>query len=174
MAAARLGQRDEARAAITAGHQTREHGHRDELHDEIGGQFACTPAKESYLAGTVLADVHDGEADAIRELQTALRLFQDGPAEHRSYGCEAIVSINLALAQLRHGDLDAVDLGPVLGLPSDKRIDALPQRLAVVRSELATPRYQGSAEARELDEHIEDFGRETIVSDLHDLPATPG
>lgn len=174
MAAAKLGQPDEARAAITAGHQARERGHRDELHDEVGGQFACLPSKEHYLAGTALADVHEGEADAIAELRTAIRLFQDGPAEDRSYGCEAMASINLALAQLRHGDLDAVDLGPVLGLPSDRRIDALPQRLVAVRSELASPRYQGSAEARELDEHIEDFGRETIVGDLHDLPATPG
>ncbi|HUY52169.1 MAG TPA: hypothetical protein VMV92_41780 [Streptosporangiaceae bacterium] len=82
--------------------------------------------------------------------------------------------IHLALAQLRHGDLDAVDLGPVLDLHSDKRIDALPQRLAAVRSEFTAPRYQGSAQARTLDERIEDFSRQTIVSDLHDLPATLG
>jgi len=174
MAAAKLGQPGQARTAIRAGRQAREGGHRDELHDEVGGQFACTPAKESYLAGTALADVHEGESGAVAELQTAIRLFQDSPPEDRSYGCEAMAGINLAVAQLRHGDLDAVDLGPVLTLPSDKRIDALPQRLAVVRSELATPRYQGSAGARELDERIEDFSHETIVGDLHDLPAAPG
>lgn len=173
MAAAKLGQPDQARTAIIAGRQTRGREHRDELHDEIGGQFACQPAKQSYLAGTAFADLHDGESDAIAELQTAIRLFQAGPADDRSYGCEAIAFINLALAQLRHGDLDAVDLAPVLTLPPDKRIDALPHRLSAVRSVLAAPSYQGSAQARELDEQIENFSRETIVGDLHDLPATP-
>ena len=59
------------------------------------------------------------------------------PAEERSYGCEAIARINLALVRIRDGDLDAHDLRPVLDLPGDKRIAALPQRLAVVRAELA-------------------------------------
>jgi hypothetical protein len=174
MAAARTGQRDQARAAITAGHQAREHEHRDELHDEIGGQFACPPAKETYLAGTALADLRDSENDAIGELQTAVRLFQTGPEEDRSYGCEAVAGINLAVVQLRHGDLDAVDLAPVLSLPSDKRIKGLPQRLADVRSELASPRFRGSAEAGALDEQIEEFSQETIVSDLHNLPVGSG
>ncbi|HEV2371777.1 MAG TPA: hypothetical protein VGS19_06365 [Streptosporangiaceae bacterium] len=174
MAAAKTGQRDQARAAITASQQARESAHRDELHDEIGGQFAFHQAKQSYLAGTALADVAEAEADAISALQTAIGLFQASPEADRSYGCEAIAGINLAVAQLRLGDLDAVDLGPVLTLPSDKRIDALPQRLAAVRSELAAPRYRGSAEASALDDQIEEFSRETIVGDLHDLPATRG
>jgi len=43
-----------------------------------------------------------------------------------------------------------------------------------VRAELARPRYQGSPQARNLDERIEDFGRDTIVGVLHDLPAGSG
>ncbi|HUY50990.1 MAG TPA: hypothetical protein VMV92_35675 [Streptosporangiaceae bacterium] len=173
MAAAKLGQPDQTRSAIAAGRQARERQHRDELHDDIGGQFACQPAKQSYLAGTALAELPDGGTDAITELQAAIRLFQAGPPHDRSYGCEAVAFINLALAQLRHGDLDAINLMPVLTLPPDRRIDALPHRLSAVRSELAAPRYQGSTQARELDEQIENFSRETIVGDLHDLPATP-
>jgi len=37
--------------------------------------------------------------------------------------------------------------------------------------ELARNPYQGSPWATELDEQIEDFTRDTIVRDLHDLPA---
>ena len=112
-------------------------------------------------------------AAAADQLGSAIGLFETGPAADRSFGCEAIARINLALARLRSGDLDAVDLRPVFSLPADKRIDALPQQLAIVRSELAHPRYQGSAQARELDERIEDFSRETIAAALHDLPAGP-
>ena len=39
---------------------------------------------------------------------------------------------------------------------------------------LASSRYQGSASASEMDERIEDFGRDTVVGDLHDLPTGPG
>ena len=173
MAAAKLGQPDQTRTAVIAGPRTREREHHDDLHDEIGGQFAFQPAKQSYLAGTAFADLHEGESNAVAELQTAIRLFQAGPADELSYGCEAIAFINLAVARLRQGDLDAVKLTPVLTLPSGKRIDALPHRLSSVRSELAASRYQGSAQARELDEQIENFSRETIGGDLHDLPATP-
>jgi len=49
----------------------------------------------------------------------------------------------------------------------------LPQPLARVRAELAQPRYRGSPQARDLDEQIEQFGRDTIVGVLHDLPASP-
>jgi hypothetical protein len=173
MAAARLGQPGETRAAIAASHQIREHDHRDELHDEIGGEFACPPAKESYFAGTALTDLHEAEPDAITELQTAIRLFQAGPDEERSYGCEAIAHINLALVQLRHGDLDAIDLTPVLALPPDKRIDALPQRLTAIRAELATARYQSLVQARDLSERIEEFSHDTIGHELHELPLGP-
>ena len=55
-----------------------------------------------------------------------------------------------------------------------KRIASLSQRLGRVRAELARPHYQGSAQARELDEQVEDFGGDTIVGALHDLPASPG
>jgi hypothetical protein len=171
--AARLGEPDEAAAAVTSAHEARDRGPRDVLHDEIGGEFGCSPAKESYLAGTALADMPQSEPAAIRELQTAVRLYSSGPAEERSYGCEALAHINLAVVHIRKGALDAVDLEPVFGLPSAKRIDALPQRLAAVRTELAQPIFRGSAQARELGERIEEFSHDTVVADLHDLPGGP-
>ena len=41
-------------------------------------------------------------------------------------------------------------------------------------TELAHRIYQGSPQARELDVRIEEFSRESIVADLHDLPAGLG
>jgi hypothetical protein len=65
-------------------------------------------------------------------------------------------------------------LDSVLSLPPTRRIAALPKRLTVARTELAHPRYQGSAQARDLDERIEEFTRETIVAGLRELPSAPG
>ena len=55
-----------------------------------------------------------------------------------------LAAINLAVARLRMGDLDAARpaLVPVLALPPGKRTDPLPQRLETVRAELASSRYQ--------------------------------
>jgi hypothetical protein len=89
---------------------------------------------------------------------------------------EALARIELATARLRARQLDVATaaMAPVLALPSAKRIASLSQRLSRVRAELASPHYHGSAQARELDEQVEEFGRDTIVSALHDLPAGPG
>ncbi len=172
-AAAAYGDAEETRGAIRAAEEARQHGHGDDL-DEIGGEFAFLPARQACLVGHTLSNLTGSEASAAEELRNAIRLYQAMPAEERSYGSEAIAHINLAIAQVRGGDLDAVDLQPVFSLPADKRIDALTPRLAAVRNALASPRYQGSPEARDLDEQIEDFGHETIVAALHDLPAGPG
>ena len=96
-----------------------------------------------------------------------------GPGEQYNYGCVAVAHIDLATALLRAGRLDAAAaaLSPVLSISPDQRIDLLTPRLTRVRSELARNPYQGSPQATALDEQIEDFTRETIVRDLHDLPA---
>jgi hypothetical protein len=64
-------------------------------------------------------------------------------------------------------------LEPVLSLPSGQRFAALITRFTRVRAELAHIRYQGSAQARGLDERIEDFTRDTIATGLHELPGGP-
>lgn len=108
------------------------------------------------------------------ELEQAAELYAagPGPAEDHGFGMEALAHIDLAVARFRTDNLDAtaIALAPVLSLPTGKRIKNLPQRLGRVRAELAGPRYQGSAQARELDEHIEEFTRDTIVAGLHELP----
>jgi len=85
---------------------------------------------------------------------------------------EALARIELATARLRARQLDGAvaAMAPVLALPSAKRIASLSQRMGRVRAELARPHYHGSAQARELDEQVEEFGRDTIVGVLSALP----
>jgi hypothetical protein len=174
MAAAKLGYAQEANAAIADAQEARDSGQGDDLHNGVGGQFGFSPGRQSFMTGTALCDVAGGETGAITELRTAIRRFETGPAKERSYGCESGAYINLALTRLRVGELDAADLTPVFGLPTERRISQLPRLLAPVRSELARPRYQGSPQARDLDEQIEQFCRETAASDLHSLSGEPG
>ena len=168
-AAAGFGDADEARRAVTDAAEARHRGPADELQTEIGGQLAFGGAKQAYLAGSTLTQLPGSDTPAVGELGSAIGMFETGPAEERSYGCEAIARINLALIRIRNGDLDTDDLRPVFGLPADKRIDALRQRLAIIRTELAKPQYQGSARANGLDEQIENFGREMISAGLREI-----
>jgi hypothetical protein len=46
----------------------------------------------------------------------------------------------------------------------------LAPRLHLVRNELAAPCYQGTLQARQFDEQIEQFCRDTIATHLHDQP----
>jgi tetratricopeptide (TPR) repeat protein len=173
-AAARLGDPGVARGAIAAAAEAREREHQDDLL-EIGGEFSFSRATQHYLAGSVLIEIPQAEAEAIEELHHATELYSGRPApgEHYGYGSVALSHVDLATARLRAGQLDAAiaALEPALSLPFGQRIIAIPQRLSRVRAELAHQLYQGSPRAKELDERIEEFTRETIVADLHDLPA---
>ena len=173
-AAARLGDTTAAHQAIVSATEAREREHRDDLL-EIGGEFGFSRATQHFLAGSALVEIPQTQTMAIDELQRATELYAagPGPGEQYNYGCVAVAHIDLATALLRVGRLDAAAaaLGPVLSIPPDQRINRFPPRLTRIRSELARNPYQGSPWATELDEQIEDFTRETIVRDLHDLPA---
>ncbi len=127
------------------------------------------------MAGSALVEIPQAESGAIEDLQRATELYAagPGPGEQYGYGCVALAHVDLATALLRAGRLDAaaMALGPALAVSPGQRISAIPEHLGRVRSELARNPYQGSPQATELDEQIEDFTRETIVRDLHDLPA---
>jgi transcriptional regulator with XRE-family HTH domain len=172
-AAARLGDAVTARRAIDSAAEARAREHQDELL-EIGGEFRLSRASQHYMAGAAIIELPGATTEAITELEQAAELYaaDPGPGEDHGFGMEALAHIDLAAARFRTGNLDAaaLALAPVLSLPTGKRIKNLPQRLGRVRAELASARYQGSAQARELDERIEEFTRDTIVAGLHELP----
>jgi hypothetical protein len=171
-AAAKLGNAGVARRAIGKAADARELRNNDDLL-QLGGEFAFSQASQHYLAGSTLLEIPDAEHDAITELERATELYRAGPedGEHHSFELHMLAHIELAAARLRAGDLDGARpaLHPVLSLPPAKRIDPLPQRLEMIRSELTRPRYQGSSQAGDLVVEIENFSRDTIASALSAL-----
>lgn len=171
-AAAKVGDPGAARNAIGKAGDARELRNNDDLL-QLGGEFAFSLASQRYLAGSTLLEIPDAERDAITELERATELYLAGPeeGEHHSFELHMLAHIELAAARLRVGDLDGARpaLHPVLSLPPVKRIDPLPQRLEMIRSELTHPRYQGSSQAEDLVAEIADFSLDTIVSALSSL-----
>jgi hypothetical protein len=176
-AAARLGDADAARQAVTNAHNAREHEYSDDLLD-IGGEFAISLATHHGFAGAALAEIEGGEPQAADELERAIGLYNagPGPGEEHWFGGKPLAGIDLAAIRLRSGALDAAvaALEPVLTLLPAQRITALVTRLTLVRTELAAPVFQGSMQARVLDERIEEFGRESITAGLHSLSGGTG
>ena len=172
-ASARLGDAEAARQALADAEEIGGHEWRDDL-TEIGGDFDLSRASGHYLAGSALIEIPGAEDSAAAELESATSLYAagPGPGEVFGYTMEALARIELATARLRARQLDGAiaAMAPVLALPSAKRIASLSQRMGRVRAELARPHYHGSAQARELDEQIEEFGRDTIVGVLSALP----
>jgi hypothetical protein len=175
-AAASSGETDAAQRAIADAREAHETDYGDDLL-EIGGEFRLSWASHHSLAGSALIEIPGAESDAAAELEQAAQLYQTGePDQVFRYTLEARARIDLGTARLRAGALDAASdaLAPVLGLPPAKRTLELPQRMRAVRRELAQPIFRSSAQARELDEQIEDFGAEAITTGLAALPGTTG
>ncbi|HVB42918.1 MAG TPA: hypothetical protein VNF47_09465 [Streptosporangiaceae bacterium] len=176
-AAATLGDADTARQSVIAAHEARSQEHHDDLQD-IGHSFTLSLATHHSDAGRALSAVPGAEGQAAEELQRAIGLYDAGPdpGEEHWFGGKALAGIDLAVVRLRSGALDAATaaLGNVFSLAPAQRVSQLTHQLSLVRAELAAPVFRGSAPARELDEQIEEFGRETADAGLHSLSGGPG
>jgi transcriptional regulator with XRE-family HTH domain len=175
-AAARTGDADGARRALADASDALHSAHDDDV-AAIGGEFGLSAATGHYFAGSALVLIDDAENQAADRLEQAFSLYEAGPepGEQHWFGAKAMTSIDLATIRLRSGALDAAvtAIEPALSLPSARRINALMTRLRLVRTELAAPVFRGSAQARDLDERIEEFGRDSVTAGLHALPAGP-
>jgi transcriptional regulator with XRE-family HTH domain len=171
-AAAALGDGDAAARAVATAHEARERDQSDELL-EMGGEFAVSLATHHYFAGAALSAIRGAESAAAGEIENAAALYEagPGPGEEHSYETRAMACIDLAAIRLRGGALDAAEtaIAPVLELPPSERVSRLGSKMRLIRVELAEPRYQGSAQARDLDQRIEDFIRDTMAAGLHGL-----
>jgi transcriptional regulator with XRE-family HTH domain len=173
---AALGDADSARQAVNAAHEAREREHHDELL-ELGGEFFVSPATHHYFAGAALAEIDGAHPAAISEIERAVTLYDAGPPQGQTYhfGIKALASIDLANVRLRAGALDAATaaLQPVLALPPAQRTTHISSRIKLVRAELAAPIFRTSAQARRLDELIEEFTGDSATTGLHALPGAP-
>lgn len=172
LAAARLGDTDTARQAVRDAHEARDPDYNDDL-VEMGGKFVISKATHYGFAGAALTAIPGAEREAAGELEQAIGLYDEGPGEREQhwFAGRPLASIDLGVARLRSGALDAAAsaLEAALSLSPAQRITRVTARLAAARDELAAPIYRGSAQARELGERIEEFGRETIVVGLRSL-----
>jgi hypothetical protein len=171
-AAARMGNPDTARHAVTLAHAAREGDFDNELLD-IGGEFSVSLATHYAQAGAALADTGGAERDAVIELERSVSLYDrgPGPGEQHWFGGKALASTDLAVVRLKTGALDgaATILEPVLTLPPAQRVSSLTARLALVRRELAAPVFRDSPQARDLGDQIEEFDRTAVTAGLHSL-----
>ncbi|MHB9861701.1 XRE family transcriptional regulator [Streptomyces sp. YIM S03343] len=120
-----LGAEDEALGALARAREARD-SLRDE--DDIGGIFACNPARqENYAAGVQLRVGRT--VDALRAADHALALLSAQPV--RAYGTEAQIHISKAAAHLSTGEAEGAleSLAPVLALPPDHRLAPVIRRL---------------------------------------------
>jgi hypothetical protein len=152
------GERGQAAIAIAAAGKARAGAHWDDLHDEVGGEFAFDDAKLWYYEALTLADAED-PAGAEHAAAVAISLYQGVPARARSYGCEALARVQLARARLMGRKLDdAADaLGGMLSLDPQMRIGSLSEYLETCRELLRAPAYRGSSTARQLDQQLAAF-----------------
>jgi hypothetical protein len=175
-AAARTGDADGARRALADASDALHRAHDDDV-AAIGGEFGLSAATEHYFAGSALVLIDDAENEAADRLGQAVSLYNAGPrpGEQHWFGAKAMASIDLATIRLRSRALDAAvtAIEPALSLPSARRINSLMTRLWLVRKELAAPVFRGSTQARELDERIEEFSRDSVAAGLHALPTGP-
>ncbi len=171
-AAARLGDTDTTMTQISRAADIYDSDYTDDLL-AFGGQFGLSRACYHYLAGSAAADLPGAESEALSRLDQSVQLYETGPepGEDHSEDCYMVARIDLAAAYLSTGELDAAltGVGPVLALPPGRRTSRLPKRLSRLRREIAVTRYRGAPEARDLDDQIEQFTRETITSLLQSI-----
>lgn len=163
----KIGSATETERCIHAATDAAEGSGTDHLHDEVGGVFGFSDAKASYYSGATY--IHLGLAEpALAATERTIELYRTGPARQRSYGAEALARVDSAAAHLINGSIDgaAEALLPVLELDEDKRIAQLEERLTGLRRRICAPAFRGVAEARVLDERIEEFCGATATRNL--------
>lgn len=131
---------------------------RDDLYDEVGGEFGWGPSRHAACAGTALLAVGDAEG-AVSRARTALELLPSDPfgdlVTERTH-------IDLAAAELTRGNLDAAEesLESVWRVPVPQRRHSLTDRLGQMSRVLTTGDWSADRQAANLHDRIEVFNTE--------------
>ncbi|MFI1889022.1 DNA-binding protein [Streptomyces jumonjinensis] len=154
---AHLGDTVSARRAIRLS-QEDGYGHRDDLHDGVGGEFGFTAERLAMSNSSTALLIGDG-VQAEAAARQALTLIQTRPSGSRSAAVLGSAAADLALARLMSDDVDgaAVALEPLWTVPGEQRATGLLTRAARLRRLLSQPRFHGSPLPAELSERIETF-----------------
>ncbi|GAA3783895.1 hypothetical protein GCM10022403_018230 [Streptomyces coacervatus] len=111
--------------------------------DDIGGIFACQPARQENYAAAVQLRV-GRPVDALRSAENALTLLTAQPV--RAYGTKAQIHISQASAHLATGEAEGAleALTPVLSLPPDHRLAPVTRRLNELAADKGRPDDSGA------------------------------
>jgi hypothetical protein len=137
---------------------------RDDLHDEIGGEFGWGPSRHAACASTALLAVGDA-AGSVERARQALTLVTDDPSgglvTERAY-------VDLAAAELAMGNLDAAEqvLTAVWEMPVTQRRHSITGRLAQTARTLSGQRWHGDHQASALRDRIETFNAQAEARTL--------
>jgi hypothetical protein len=157
----------QAKAALEAAHTVAATQQADPLHHGIAGEFAFSDAKLHYYEALVLS--RSGYPSAAESAAAAaVSLYQAAPGTARSYGCEALARLQLAVARLMRGNAEgaAEAIGGLLRLDPGRRISSLQEQVNACQTLLRSPAYRASPAATELDQHLTTFGVVTISTAL--------
>ncbi|MEH0535779.1 hypothetical protein QBB31_14245 [Streptomyces scabiei] len=154
-----LGNGDAASQAIRRSLEA-DTGRRDEMHDDIGGEFGFPPDRVAMSNATTYLLLRNAEG-AEEAADQALSLLSAQPPERRPVLITSQAGVDLAGARLLRRELDgAVEaLEPVFQLPAEWRGAGVVERISAVRSELTHTDFQASPQAASLGERIEHFCR---------------
>lgn len=104
-AAARIGDRTTALAALEELQRAREQRRASDGLTRFGGLLTFPEAKQEYYIGgtyALLGDHHEAEQHAA----AAIELYEGGPSEQRSYGDEALARLDIVTARIAAGEIE--------------------------------------------------------------------
>jgi len=158
-----LGAVDRVRSELAAADRAQDEAgdaYREELHDEIGGEYSWDKARHAMCAATALLIAGDPAGAAVRARE-AIALHAAGYAFGDLVSAKA--RADLACVELSGGGLDAAEdaLNPVWGVAPGFRRYPLVGRLESASAALGEPRYARSRPAADLVERIRVFSAES-------------
>ncbi|AXI81377.1 DNA-binding protein [Peterkaempfera bronchialis] len=154
-----LGNEKEARQALRVSEQEG-NGFRDELHDDVGGEFGFPDERLAMSHGSTYLLLNDGPGAEVAA-RRALELIEQRPITQQSGSIRGKAAADLAAARLLSGDLDgsAKALEMVWGIPAQQRVTGLLERTSRIRYALTAQPFRETPAATALGERLEDFQR---------------
>lgn len=158
---AALGNTDQARDGIERTERAWDQVRPDEL-DEMGGIATFSRPRQLYFAADALVWLPDESFAAEDYGRQAVEAYSDPAAPDWAFGDAAGSRAALAIARIRHGEVDgaAEALTPVLDLPVEQRINGIVH--SVNRVHHALSQAPTSTITRDLQERIEIYTRTPV------------
>ncbi|MFJ2509827.1 hypothetical protein ACIQJX_26315 [Streptomyces griseoviridis] len=142
-------------------------GKRDELHDDVGGEFGFPIDRVAMSNATTYLLLRDADG-AEEAAEQALQLLSAKPEHQRPLLISTQAYVDLARARLLRGELDGVQaaLEPAFSVPTEWRGAGTLERMAAVRTGLVRADFRSAPDAIALGERIEDYTAEASAQRL--------